>query len=82
MTKNGHLIVASGLGSFHSGPGKQEPTSLQQKAQKRNLDQRSNRSAKNSVGQKKKKENEKKKERKKKREGESIIIIIINERKK
>lgn len=74
MTKNGHLTVASGLGSFHSGPGKQEPTSLQQKAQKRNLDQRSNRSAKNSMGQKKK---EKEKEGRGK-----IIIIIINKRRK
>lgn len=33
VTKNGCHIVFSGLGHFHSGPVKQESTSLKQKAQ-------------------------------------------------
>ena len=52
MTKNGCLIVASGLRRFHLGPGKQGSTSFKQKAKKKNLEQISKRSAKNSVGHK------------------------------
>jgi hypothetical protein len=77
--------VASGLGSFYLGPGKQESISLQQKAQKKNLDQGSSRSAKNSMSHNFKKRKGKK--RKKKREGrkegrkegkKKKIIIIVN----
>ena len=52
MTKNGCLIVASGLRRFHSGPGKQGSTSLKQKAKKKNLEQIFKRSAKNLMGHK------------------------------
>lgn len=57
VTKNGCLVVASGLSRFYSGPGKQGSTSLEQKAQKRNLEQKSNRPAKNSMGHKKENNN-------------------------
>lgn len=57
VTKNGCHVVASGLGSFCSGPGKQGSSSFKQKAQKRNLEQMCNRSAKNPMGHEKEKSN-------------------------